>query len=364
MKKTILIYLTGMSRSGGKERVVANLLCEWIKRYNIIMITKEDTVPFYKIPDEVCICPLKPPFLTRMFDLKEKKIYRIVFTFINMVCSCLLLRKRLKSVEYDYLYVSTPLNAFEAFYAMRNSSQKLVISEHASINAYNGIYAWMKKKIYPKAYCVSVPNSMDTDVYKQWECNAVFIPHLITYKAEEKNSLNSKIVLNIGRLTKDKRQELLIRMWANIEEKNGWKLLIVGDGEEKENLDLIIRSLSQEDTIKLLPARKDIKTLYKNASLFAFTSRTEGFGMVLLEAMAFGIPCISFDCPSGPRDIIKDGCNGFLIENDDARSFTLKLKEILELKEYELKQLGEGAFKTVEAWNNEKILNKWEEIFK
>lgn len=365
MKKTILVYLTGLSRSGGKERVVANLLCEWSEKYEVIVVVKEDSQFFYKIPSDVRVYSLKTPFLLKMYNLKGKKTTRAFFTLLNTFFSIVLLRKKLKQFCYDYIYVTTPLNAFETFYSMSEPEKKLVVSEHASINAYNKIYSLIKKHIYPKVYCISVPNSSDTNVYCELNYNAIFIPHLFTYKAQKKNSLDTKIVLNVGRLTGDKQQALLLKIWADIQNKNGWKLLIVGDGEEQGHLEKLIKEYKIEKSVQLLPARRDIQSIYKYASLFVFTSRSEGFGMVLIEAMSFGIPCISFDCPSGPKDIIKNGCNGYLIENENIESFKKVLESTIDLPTDRLKVLGDNAFETVLNWNNIEILKKWDEdIFK
>ena len=174
--------------------------------------------------------------------------------------------------------------------------------------------------------------------------------------------MNTKIVLNVGRLTADKRQDELLRIWSQIKEKNGWELWIVGDGEEKDNLNELIKALSIEDSVKLIPASKEIEKIYKQASIFALTSKCEGFGMVLIEAMAFGVPCIAYDCPSGPRDIIINGDNGLLIPNNLDMQYINKLQDLL-TNHIKLVEMGNGAYKTVNNWDNETIITEWSKIF-
>ena len=363
--KKIVIYLTGMDRSGGKERVVANLLNQWVETYEILLITKNSKKHFYKIPEKVKIITLDVPFTESMLNQKANRLKRAILMLFNLIMSIIMLKKVLKKEQYNYLYVTTPLNSFEAFFAMREAKNKLVVSEHAYAYGYNKIYSFMKRKIYPKAYCVSVPNKMDTDIYKEWGCNAIYIPHLLTYEALEKNKLDSKIILTVGRLTADKQHRKLIQIWSKIKNKNGWKLWIVGDGEEKKTLEQLVQELEVMDTVKLLPATKEIASIYNQASIFAFASRCEGFGMVLLEAMSFGVPCISFDCPSGPRDVIIDGENGVLVPNNNCELFQEKLEQLITVEEDELKKLGDQAFNTVKNWDNEKIISMWDnEIFK
>ena len=192
---------------------------------------------------------------------------------------------------------------------------------------------------------------------------AVYIPHLFTFPAVKQNPLDSKIALNVGRYTADKRQADLINIWSRVKNKNGWQLWIVGKGEEKEHLDEAIKKLHVEDSVKLVSYTKDIADIYRQASLFLFTSWMEGFGMVLLEAMSFGIPCISYDCPSGPRDVVKDQKNGYLIPNDNQKMFSDAVQRAVTLPQEELLKLGNGAFETVKNWDNEKIVKKWEKLF-
>ena len=86
--------------------------------------------------------------------------------------------------------------------------------------------------------------------------------------------------------------------------------------------------------------------------------------MVLLEAMAFGIPCISFDCPSGPRDIIENEKNGYLVPNGDTEAFKNTLEKLLSLDEAEKNKLIEGAYKTVNEWDTDRIMSLWDEIYR
>ena len=356
--KKIIVYVDSMKPAGGKERVVANLIREWINSYEIVLITKDEGESFYLLPNVVRKVSLGLPMRLNM----KNRFQRILSVFCSFFKCKKSLKKVLDGMQFDYIYTTTPLNSLEAYTLGRLIRKKLVISEHASCYAYNRIYTIIKKLIYPKVYCISVPNRMDVDIYNKWGCNTYYIPHLVTYKDKKRSSLNNKIVLNVGRLTEDKRQDKLLTIWSRIKEKKGWELWIVGDGEEKDNLSGLIKTLKIEKSVKLLPANKEIEKIYEQSSVFALTSRCEGFGMVLIEAMAFGVPCIAYDCPSGPRDIIQNGSNGYLIPDNFDNEYTNKLQELL-INHEELVELGNGAYKTINDWDNKQILNEWKKLF-
>lgn len=358
--KNIIIFINSMSAPGGIERVVSNLLKVWSEKYKITLLVKDDANDsFYKIPKNVERVSLYEPLVLNMKDRKQ----RITAVWSNALKSHKKLKSYLKRREYDYIYTTTPLNSLEVYLANRNGKDKLVISEHASAFAVNRVYQAIKKYVYPKALCISVPNKMDCEVYESWGCRTIYIPHLFTFSASAKNTLDTKIALNVGRYTADKRQADLIRIWSRIQDKNGWQLWIVGKGEEEDNLRNLINVLDVCDSVKLVGHTTAIADVYKKASLFLFSSWMEGFGMVLLEAMAFGIPCISYDCPSGPRDIVKDGYNGYLIKNDDHDAFQYAVDKVIHMPTDQIQQLGDNAFKTVKEWDNNDISDQWDKLF-
>lgn len=347
-----------MNASGGVERVVSNLLHEWSKIYIVTVLVKDNMDSFYPIPKSVTLLSIHEPIVFNMSN-RASRIQTVASNIGRVVRK---LREFLHKTEFDYLYTVTPLNTLEFYLASRDVMKKMVISEHASAFAVNKIYQFIKRFLYPKAYCLSVPNKMDCDVYERWGCKTVYVPHMVTFKNNIKNGLKTKILLNVGRLTSDKRQDDLLRIWSNVKNKNGWKLQIVGNGEEKEKLLLMIQKLGLSDSVEMIDHIKNIDIIYRNASLFAFTSRMEGFGMVLLEAMSFGIPCISYDCPSGPGDIIKSEQNGILVENGNQIEFSRMLSSLIN-DDTMLKYLGDNAFKTAKKWDNNAIMNKWKMIF-
>ncbi|MBE5861852.1 MAG: glycosyltransferase family 4 protein [Lachnospiraceae bacterium] len=358
--KTIIVYIKSMAAAGGIERVISNLIGVWEKKYHVILLVKDDEEKsFYDLPKGIEWISIHEPLVLNM----KNRLQRVISVFGNSIRSHRKLKRVLKELSFDYIYTTTSLNGLEVYLANPRYRRKMVVSEHASAYAVNGVYQRIKKFLYPKVYCVSVPNKMDCELYEKWKCNTEYVPHLVSFREPQRNRLDTKIALNIGRYTNDKRQIDLIEIWSKIENKNGWVLWIVGSGELQHELENAIKMHNLEETVRLIPPTTNIKDVYKQASLFLFTSRMEGFGMVLLEAMAFGIPCVSYDCPSGPRDVVKDHFNGRLIDNGNKSQFVSAVQEIISGDEVELQQYGENAFSTVNKWDNDGIKTKWEKIF-
>ena len=121
------------------------------------------------------------------------------------------------------------------------------------------------------------------------------------------------------------------------------------------------RGLKNE--IQICPPTKNILDIYSNASIFCFTSQYEGFGMALIEAMASGMACVSFNCPCGPSDIIEQGKNGFLIEASDFHKFAHYITELMRHEELR-KLIGKNASVTAkEKYNIDTIMAQWVNLF-
>lgn len=361
-RKKILMYVNSLSFYGGIERVIVNLSNALSKDYQITILVKDSPESVYALNENILIDSIDEQLTLDM----NSKLNRVVNVPYNMVCSITSLRKYLKSNDFDYIYTAFPTNTLEVYLASKKYRDKIVASEHASYYAYNSIYKKIKEYLYPKLTYISVPTKMDTEIYTKLGYNAVYIPHLTTYDSPKNNPLLQKTIINVGRLTSDKQQRILLEIWQMVNKRlpnNDWMLQIIGSGEEEENLKDFI-SDNNIKNVELIPHTSHIAEYYSNSSLFVFTSKMEGFGMVLLEAMSFGLPCISFDCPSGPRDIIDDGKNGYLIPCYDKKLFADMICDYMMCSNEEKLMLGDEALRKVKNWDNNQILNQWKNIFK
>lgn len=362
MKKKLLVYVNSMNALGGIERVIANLTDALSVYFHITILVKDEPISAYQLADGVKIDTINSKLAMNMND----RFQRICSVPLNIGKSIIMLKKWFMAhEEFDYIYTAFPTNGVEIYFANKSMRKRIVASEHASYYAYNFVYRKMKRWLYPRLQAISVPTTMDTEIYKKMGYKAKYIPHLSTYVPAGNSDPKSKIAINVGRLTSDKQQMVLLEMWEKVNKRipnHEWKLQIIGSGEEKIRLTNYINSHNLYN-VEMIPHTKQIANYYSNAELFLFTSKMEGFGMVLLEAMSFGIPCISFDCPSGPRDMVRDGENGYLIPCYDDDLYVNRICEFIESDEVSKHEMREAAINTVKNWKNECILKEWIDLF-
>src|SRR5690606_29701346 len=173
-----------------------------------------------------------------------------------------------------------------------------------------------------------------------------------------------KQVISVGRLVYEKGYDLLIRSWKIVTEKHpDWQLVIYyGSGELKDQLDALIGQLGLKNSLSIKPPVQNIVDKYLDSSIYVMSSRKEPFGMVLIEAMACGLPVVAYDCPDGPAEIITPGEDGFLVENEDVEKMAEKIILLIEDEKLR-KELGENARKNVQRFAADVIMQKWEDLF-
>lgn len=351
----ILIYLDSMAPAGGIERVVSKHIDFFKIKNEVTLVTKDDKESFYDLPSSLVVKSLSVDNRMNMNN-KFKRIYQSLYQLISVKNKL----NRFKD-KYDLYYVTHVRNLLELYLAGINI-QKVIVTEHGSYFAYNKVYKKLKQFLYPKCRYIISPTTMDYKIYEKEGCNSKYIPNPLSFYNEEYSLLTNKTVLNIGRLTEDKRQKLLLKIWSKIIIKNpDWKLKIIGHGELKNDLEETIKILKIENSAEIIEPIKNIENVYLNSSIFAFTSKYEGFGMVLAEAMAYGIPCVSFNVPSGPRDIIEDNIDGFLIEDNNMEDYTSKLEFMMTSNE-KREKMGKNAKQNIQKFLDVKIEKKWNKL--
>ncbi len=194
--------------------------------------------------------------------------------------------------------------------------------------------------------------------------NSVVIPNGMP-EARHPLSDRKKQVIAAGRVCAVKGFDRLVQAWAlAVPRLDGWQLLIFGDGEQADidSLRGLVAERSLGHNVQLLPATPDILTHIAESSLFAMTSRSECFPMVLLEAMQLGVPVVAFDCPTGPRNIVIDGQTGILVSDGDLAAFAEALV-MLAMDSGAAARMGQNARLESSRYAMHRIAAQWTSLF-
>jgi len=206
---------------------------------------------------------------------------------------------------------------------------------------------------------------LTTDNLNEWKLkNLQVISNPLSFYPDQNAPLEEKTVLAVGRQSYQKGYDRLLESWKKVSEKHpDWKLKVYGKKDERLNLDGLANTFGVSETVEFHAPTKDILSEYLKSSIYVMSSRFEGFGMVLIEAMACGVPVISFDCPCGPKDIISDKEDGFLIPNNDTEGFAKTIIHLIEEKNIR-KEMGIKAKKNSSRFLPEEIVPEWDTLFK
>lgn len=184
----------------------------------------------------------------------------------------------------------------------------------------------------------------------------------LSYFPETQSDCSTKKVIAAGRYTWQKGFDLLIDAWKIVHDKHpNWQLDIYGGGNNKPFQELA-NNKGLKDVIVCHPSTPHIYEKFQESSIFVLSSRYEGFGLVLIEAMSCGVPAVSFTCPCGPKDIITNGENGLLVENGNIQQLAENICYLIE-HENERKEMGRKAREASKLFTQEVIMKQWIELF-
>lgn len=355
----ILIYISSLT-AGGAEKVATMMANYWSERYDVVLLTNSDiTDDFFVLSDKV------ERKSTGFIILQKNIFYKIVDYCIGLYS----IRKIVKNIKPDVIISHMDVSNIHMLLATINIGIPILVEDHNNPELKPISQPW--KALKPLTYFFAdklillIPElEKYYSKYFYRHSKILFIENPLDIPIEIPDSieviLNKPTFIAMGSLTYQKGYEYLLEAFAKVHlEKPEWNLTILGGGPLHEQLTSLAKKLKIEHKVYFSGRVKNPYEVLKDADIYVMSSRYEGFPVALCEAMGVGLPCISFDCPTGPRDIIEHNVNGLLVEylNIDALAETmLELSKDVSLR----KNISKEAVKIREKLSLQAIMLKWE----
>lgn len=279
--------------------------------------------------------------------------------------------KHLNDRKYDIVVGVTPEYSLLLGVISNKIKMKTIGWQHNSFDAYlrsKGEYFWNQdclfKQYMNKLNCNIVLTNADKKKYHdELDIESKVIYNPLSFESKEKSMCLNKNIIYVGRLVeKQKGLDLLIESFKKINDiDKECKLKIVGDGPDKAKVDRLIENYGLENNIEIIPCTNKIIEQYLDASIFVSSSRWEGFGLVITEAMECGLPVIAFE-NTGPKEIINyPGENGILVPRENTKLFADNVLHLIKNPE-EVKRLSKNSIERAKDFKVEKIVEEWEDV--
>jgi glycosyltransferase involved in cell wall biosynthesis len=357
----VLLAISGLS-AGGSERVLTGLANHWSAQ------GRDVTIVTWSDPREDHY-PLEPG-IARLGLANPRPSRHPVDAVLNNLRRLRELRRSFRRSDVAaVISFGDSMNVLCLLAAVGTGKRVIVcIRNDPSAHAIGRYWALARRVAFPLAYRVVV----QTDSVAAWasrivgRSKVVVIPNAVTDRRCDRRDRDraekGSHILAIGRLVEQKGFDVLLDAFSMVTDRlPDSDLTLLGEGPWRERLQAQASMLGVADRVSLPGIVSDPERSMATSDLFVLSSRWEGFPNVLLEAMACGMAVVSTDCPSGPRDIVRDGHDGLLVPVDDARSMARAMAALLE-DGHRRRELGMNARKVTERFSEERIAARWDAL--
>lgn len=357
MTKKILFVIPDMQQ-GGAEKVVSVMANHWSEQGHSVSILHFDNAPSY--------FSLNKNINLQSLHSANKSLW--IFGFlVNNYSRTKNYFKQLRKIQPDIIISFTDnANVYCQLYK-HVSKIPLILTQRTNprFNTLPKIISWLPKRIYKKADAMVVQTRKTLEIYNELNIKLPERTRVIYNPLPGSSYFNGpqvdrkNIILAVGRLNiGHKHFDKLIDIFHSMS-GHDWELHIAGEGPDRLVLEKKINELNLGNRVFLLGDVKELSSLYQQAKIFVLTSEFEGFPNALCEAMSNGCACISYDCPTGPSEMISSSENGILIEPGNMQAFGRALQSLVENEETILRFSSE-AVKIKDKLNERKIMEEWE----
>ena len=370
-KKYKVVYCTpALYSAGGTERVVsfkANYFAEQLG-YDVTIIVTEGNKgnSFFPLSEKVKVINLGLDFE----NLWNKTFLKKVLLYLKRLLTNELLKIRpditITTLRREINFINEIKDGSRKVGELHLSRANYRGVEDREINLFRIMFSkWWKEDIISNLQKLDRFIVLNENAVKEWPelSNIQMIPDTLPLEQKAKSNLQSKRIVTIGRYAYEKGYDYLLRIWAIVEKKfPDWQLNVYAMGDPTPYVKLMDELSIDKHRCHLNSSLVDVESEYQRSSILVQPSRTEGFGLVLVEAMACGLPVVAFDCENGPRSLITDGEDGFLIPAYDIGKFSERLVSLMNDEKLR-KEMGERGLAKSQKYHITKIGQQWKQLF-
>jgi len=376
-KQIRIVYCTpALYLAGGMERVITIKANYFAEHYNydvtIVITDGKGKEPFYSLSKKINVINLdinfeelwNQPFHKKIIlYLKKQRLYK------RKLSDCLM------KLHPD-ITISMLRREINFLTSLHDGSKKIgeihinkahfrTYEEHESNFIKNCFSRYWRHSLVANLKRLDRFVVLTEEDKKAWSelSNVEVIPNPLSFTPTFFNNLSNKRIIAVGRYCHEKGYDHLLRAWATIQDRcEGWRLDIYGDGDRSTYEEFIDKFNIDRNRCKLNSTTKEIQKEFGRSALAVCSSRFEGFGLAIIEAMACGVPVVSFDCPWGPRSIIHDGSDGILVENGNVNKLAEAIDKTIHDNELRIK-MSNNAKISAQRFCIEAIAEKWKNLF-
>lgn len=348
--------------SGGAERVMSIMANHWSRkgwRVTLITLSGRDD-DFFALDEKVERIAL---------DI-ERPSSGMLTALANNFRRFRKLRKCILDSEADAVISFVDKMNVLTLLSTRFAGVPVIVSERVDPRMHDIGYFWgvMRRVLYSMATALVVQTRSvipwAESIVSGGKVKVIPNPVAISQRSEGAKEFPEPFVLAAGRLTHQKGFDLLLEaFWKNSSRYPEWNLVILGEGEERAHLERLASNLGIRDKVHLPGRHNGPWGIMNRASMFVLSSRFEGFPNVLIEAMSCGLPVISFNCPSGPAEIVRDQIDGVLVEAENADALAEAMGKLMG-DSGERKRLGKRAAEIADRYCEKGVMDMWEECLR